>query len=248
MSVAPSSIDGMAYGCTAPVYGHRSSAAAARCPACRGGYGGYRRSHDYDYAPRTSSGSPGRSSSGGSSGGTVKTRRTRTGGSVGYSATEWRTVEPLTQQAERIMRAYPDRRDLFLCHAWDDRQDAAKEFYDLLIEFGATVWFSEYDVRLGKPLLREIDKGLANSRGGIVFVTPALLKSLNGGGIADKELSVLLATDRVIPVTHNTDFSALREVSPMLASRSGLSTGESSMRDVASKVAAAAAAEENVPA
>jgi hypothetical protein len=56
---------------------------------------------------------------------------------------------------------------------------------------------------------------------------------------------VLLATHRVIPVPGNTTFDDLRDVSPMLAARSGLSTGESSMRDVASKVAAAAAAEEN---
>jgi len=144
------------------------------------------------------------------------------------------------------MRAYPDRRDLFLCHAWDDRQDSAKDFCDLLVSFGATVWFSEKDVGLGKSLLREIDRGLANSRIGIVLVTPAMLRSLAAEGIADKELSALLATDRVIPVAHNTTFEALRDVSPMLAARSGLSTGESSMRDVASKIAAAAAAEENV--
>jgi len=34
------------------------------------------------------------------------------------------------------------------------------------------------DVGLEKQLLREIDKGLRNSRVGIVLVTPALLKSI----------------------------------------------------------------------
>ena len=34
----------------------------------------------------------------------------------------------------------------------------------------ASVWFSEKDVRLGAPLLRAIDKGLANSRVGVVLV------------------------------------------------------------------------------
>ncbi|AXY49218.1 ABC transporter, CydDC cysteine exporter CydDC-E family (plasmid) [Rhodococcus ruber] len=106
----------------------------------------------------------------------------------------------------------------------------------------ATVWFSEKDVGLGKSLLREIDKGLASSRIGIVLVTPALLRSLAAEGIADKELSVLLATDRVIPVAHGTTFDSLRDVSPLLASRSGLDTAESSLADVAAKVAAAAAA------
>ena len=39
---------------------------------------------------------------------------------------------------------------------------------------GVKVWFSEKDVMLGSPLMREIDKGLAQSRVGIVLVTPGL--------------------------------------------------------------------------
>ncbi|BDO42103.1 hypothetical protein CELD12_15930 [Cellulomonas sp. NTE-D12] len=70
-----------------------------------------------------------------------------------------------------------------------------------------------------------------------MLVTPSLLKSLNAEGIADKELSALLATDRVIPVAHGTTFEALRDVSPLLAARSGLSTGESSLEEVAAKIA-----------
>jgi hypothetical protein len=156
---------------------------------------------------------------------------------VSYTAAERRTLEPVARQAERQAVAYPERRDLFLCHAWDDRDGAARELHGLLKSNNATVWFSEEDVGLGKSLLREIDRGLKNSRIGIVLVTPALLKSLEAEGIADKELSALLATDRVIPVAHGTTFEALRDVSPLLAARSGLSTEESSLAEVAAKVA-----------
>lgn len=114
---------------------------------------------------------------------------------------------------------------------------AAKELHDLLEFHGVAVWFSEKDVSLGTSLVRAIDKGLRMSRIGIVLVTPALFTSLNAEGVADKELCALLATDRVIPVAHNTTFEALRDVSPLLAARSGLSTGESSLEDVAAKIA-----------
>jgi hypothetical protein len=30
-----------------------------------------------------------------------------------------------------------------VCHAWDDRQGAAKELHDLLVSRGVSVWFSE---------------------------------------------------------------------------------------------------------
>lgn len=131
----------------------------------------------------------------------------------------------------------PDLRQLFLCHAWDDRQGAARELYDLLDASDVSVWFSENSIRLGEPFLRAIDKGLASSQVGIVLVTPALLKSLPAAGVADKELSVLLAREQLIPIVHNTSWDDLREVSPMLASRHGLDTKEMPMTDVAAKLA-----------
>ena len=102
---------------------------------------------------------------------------------------------------------------------------------------GVSVWFSEKDVPLGTTLLRQIDKGLANSRIGIVMVTPALLRRLQAEGIAEKELSALLARDLLVPVVHDTTYEALREVSPLLGSRSGLSTAEEPMANVAAKLA-----------
>jgi hypothetical protein len=131
----------------------------------------------------------------------------------------------------------PDPRDIFLCHAWDDRAGAAKELHDLLQSRGVSVWFSEKDVVLGTPLLREIDRGLAKSRVGIVLVTPALLRRLQAEGIADRELSALLARDLLVPIVHGTTYEALRDVSPLLGSRSGLSTAEDPMATVAAKLA-----------
>ena len=109
--------------------------------------------------------------------------------------------------------------------------------HDLLESGGVSVWFSEKDVALGTPLLREIDKGLAKSRVGIVLVTPALLRRIQGEGIADKELSALLARDLLVPIIHETSYEALREVSPLLGSRSGLSTAEEPMANIATKLA-----------
>jgi hypothetical protein len=132
----------------------------------------------------------------------------------------------------------PDLRDVFLCHAWDDRKGAAKELHDLLESKGVTVWFSEKDVPLGSSLLREIDNGLAKSRIGIVLVTPSFLERIKGDGISDKELSALLFRGLLVPIAYNTTFENLREISPLLASRSGLSvTIEEPMADAAAKIA-----------
>jgi len=73
---------------------------------------------------------------------------------------------------------------------------------------------------------------LVKSRVGIVLVTPSFLKRITGEGGADKELSALLARDLLVPIVHGTTYEELREVSPLLGSRSGLNTTEESMEEI----------------
>lgn len=223
-------IDHMAR-CTAPVRGHRTASAAADCPACGSRYSGYRYSSPSDSSPSYSSSV---SSGGGRS--STRPRWSRAGSPVSYTPAEVRALTPVRRSVENRAEL-PDLRDTFLCHAWDDRQGAAKELHDLLESLDVSVWFSEKDVVLGTPLLREIDKGLAKSRVGIVLVTPAFLSRVQGAGISEKELSALLARDLLVPVVHHTTYDALREVSPLLGSRSGLDTAEEPIGVVAAKLA-----------
>lgn len=222
--------------CTAPVHGHRTASGRAACPACGGSYRSYGSYGSYSPATYSLPSSSGVSRSAGGASGGSRPRWSRAGSSVVYTPVEIRTLTPIRDSVEK-RATLPDLRDVFLCHAWDDRKGTAKELHDLLESRGVSVWFSEKDVALGSPLLREIDRGLAKSRVGIVLVTPALLRRLEGEGIADKELSALLARDLLVPIVHDTTYEALREVSPLLGSRSGLSTAESPIADIAAKLA-----------
>lgn len=224
--------------CTAPVRGHSSAAAAAECPACRHRssyrYSGYDSSYS---SPSSSVASYSSSGGGGRSVSSSRPRWSKAGSSLSYTSAQVQSLTPVRQTVETRAAEQPDLRDVFLCHAWDDRQGAAKELHELLEVAGVKVWFSEKDLGLGVPMMRAIDKGLANSRIGLVLVTPALLARLPKEGVADKELSVLLAGNQLIPIVHNTTYADLRNVSPMLASRSGLDTAEDSIAVVAAKIA-----------
>lgn len=227
--------------CTAPVEGHRSSSAAAACPACRGRYGrhgGYN-SYGSTYSSSYLSGGGSSYSGGGrsSGAGSLRPRWSPAGSSVPYTPTQVASLTPVREAVEKETAARPDLRDCFLCHAWDDRQGSAKQLHDLLVAAGVKVWFSEKDLGLGVPMMRAIDKGLAASKIGLVLVTPALLARLPKEGVADKELSTLLQGNRLVPIVHGTTYTALRDVSPMLASRSGLDTSEDTMAVVATKIA-----------
>jgi len=155
---------------------------------------------------------------------------------VTYTPDQVRALTPYRRTIE-LRGQLPELRDLFLCHAWDDRRGVATELNDLLEAEGVSVWFSEKDILLGQPFMREIDRGLAKSRAGLVLITPALLERVNNRGVSDKELSELLARDQLIPVVHGTTYAEVRTVSPLLGSRHGLDTAEDSMEVIAKKIA-----------
>lgn len=220
--------------CTAPSRGHRTESGIQACPACGGRYRGYNYFNSYassspSYLTRSNSYSSNSNRS-------RKVNWAPSSSTILYTPEEVRTLTPVREKVVK-RSILPDLRDVFLCHAWDDRKSGAKELHDLLEEKGVTVWFSEKDVQIGSSLLREIDKGLVKSLVGIVLVTPSFLKRIKNEGVADKELSALLARDLLVPIVHDTTFEDLREVSPLLESRSGLNTNEGSMGDIASELA-----------
>ena len=189
--------------CATPVRRHSSSAVA--CPACRS------RSSSRSYCSYANSGGGcgGSKSSGGS-----RPRWSKARSSVSYTFAQVHSLNPIRETVESGAAAQPDLRDVFLCHACDDRQGSAKELHELLVAAGVTVWYCKKDVGHGVPLMRAINKGLANSRIGLVLLNPALLARLPKESVADKELSALLPGNLLVPIVHNTAYDAHRNVSP----------------------------------
>jgi len=226
-------------GCTAPRRGHHTSSGRAACPV-HGGRGYSYPSRSFYDRPTHVSSFPSTSRSTSSSGATGRPARpawSPAGSTVAYTPEQVRALAPYRRQIEVRARHGALTRDVFLCHAWDDRRGVATEFNDLMEDKGVSVWFSERDILLGQPFMREIDKGLAKYRTGLVLVTPAFLKRIENGGVSDKELSTLLARDLLIPVVHGTTYDELRAISPLLGSRHGFDTAEDSFEVIAAKVA-----------
>ena len=135
-----------------------------------------------------------------SGGGVTRPGWSPSSSSVTYTAEQVRALTPYRRTIESQV-SLAELRDLFLCHAWDDRRGAARELNDLLEAEGVSVWFGEKDILLGQPFMREIDRGLAKSRAGLVLITPSFLERVDNRGVSDKELSELLARDQLIPAS-----------------------------------------------
>ncbi|TFC97751.1 TIR domain-containing protein [Cryobacterium sinapicolor] len=224
--------------CTAPVRGH-TRGGGADCPVHgRSGYNYSTPSYPrYSPPPVTSvvrSGSLTSSGAGRSGGSTTRPTWSPRTSTVSYTPQQVRDLEPVRTAVVVRTQAH----DVFLCHAWPDRQADAKDVYDLLVDEDVSVWFSEVTLRPGTDMRVAIDKGLVNSRIGIVLVTPAMLDKLRTDrSIASNELSALLRRNLLVPVMHGATFEELDQVSPTLASRGGFSTAEESMKDIVVKIA-----------
>jgi hypothetical protein len=224
--------------CTAPVRGHIRGG-GGDCPVhgSRGGYG-YSRPSYQRYSPPplppVRSGGSTRSESGLGEGRTAHPSWSPSTSTVSYTPQQVRDLEPIRTAVVLRTQAH----DVFLCHAWPDRQADAKNVYDLLVEEDVSVWFSEVALRPGTDMRVAIDRGLVSSRIGIVLVTPAMLDKLRTDrSIASNELSALLRRNLLVPVMHGVTFEELDQVSPTLASRGGFSTAEESMADIVVKIA-----------
>jgi len=115
--------------------------------------------------------------------------------------------------------------DVFICHAWEDKESFVRPLAKALEAEGLRVWFDEFTLTVGDSLRRSIDRGLANSRYGIVVLSPNFFakewpqKELDG--LASREVS---GEKVILPVWHNITADQVRKYSPTLADRVAVSS------------------------
>ncbi len=110
--------------------------------------------------------------------------------------------------------------DVFICHASEDKDIVARPLAKRLESRGVRVWLDETALRVGDSLRKEIDKGLARSRYGIVILSPAFFAK----NWTQAELGALIAKESpdaqvVLPVWYKIRAQEIREKSPLLADR-----------------------------
>ena len=124
--------------------------------------------------------------------------------------------------------------DFFICHASEDKESFVRELANLLRTKGAEVWYDEFALQVGDSLRREIDRGLVNSKFGVVILS----ESFFGKEWPQRELDglVTLATqgrNRILPIWHKVSKDEVASYSPTLADRVALNTSLKSIEDIA---------------
>lgn len=110
--------------------------------------------------------------------------------------------------------------DLFISHASEDKEAFVRPLAEALRSRGLRVWIDEMELTLGDSLRRSIDYGLANSRYGIVVLSPDFLRK----EWPKKELDGLVAREDgaskvILPIWHNVCREDIIMFSPPLADK-----------------------------
>ena len=128
--------------------------------------------------------------------------------------------------------------DVFICHTSEDKDEVVRPLAIALRDAGLSVWYDEFELRIGDSLRRKIDKGLANSRFGAVVLSRAFF----GRGWPEYELDGLvtqaLAGEQVLlPVWHDVTERQVMDYSSSLADRVARSTATHTVEEIATEIA-----------
>lgn len=110
--------------------------------------------------------------------------------------------------------------DVFISHASEDKEAVTELLASALIDAGLTVWYDRFELRLGDSLRESIDQGLANSRFGIVVLSPSFFEKhwpqRELDGLVQREVK---GQKVILPIWYEITADQVREHSPMLAGR-----------------------------
>jgi hypothetical protein len=81
--------------------------------------------------------------------------------------------------------------DLFISYAHEDKEEVARPLVNLLKSLNLKVWFDEDELTIGAGLRRGLERGLAQSRFGVVILSPAYFRK----EWPKKELDALIARE-----------------------------------------------------
>ncbi|MBL0741456.1 toll/interleukin-1 receptor domain-containing protein [Chryseolinea lacunae] len=105
--------------------------------------------------------------------------------------------------------------DVFVSHAVEDKISIANELADRLQKTGLKVWYSGNELIIGKSIEETINKGLAQSRFGIVILSPTYLSK----DWTIREFYWLINQNKntILPILHNITLKEIVDKYPFMA-------------------------------
>lgn len=133
---------------------------------------------------------------------------------------------------------YEKEYDVFISHASEDKDEVARPLAEALRNNGLSVWYDEFELKIGDSLRRKIDKGIANSNFGVIVISRDFISK----GWTNYELDGLITRavngeQTMLPVWHNVTKREVINYSPSLADKLARSTTDFTVEEIADEIA-----------
>ncbi len=117
--------------------------------------------------------------------------------------------------------------DVFISHAWEDKESFVDEFVQALRDRGVKVWYDTTQIKWGDSMRKRIDDGLRQSRFGVAILSPNYIA--DGKYWTKAELDGLFQLEsingkKLLPIWHNLTKKQVAEFSPIIAGKLAMST------------------------
>jgi hypothetical protein len=140
---------------------------------------------------------------------------------------------PQIAEAEALLQY-----DLFISHASEDKDDFVRPLAEALKLLGVRVWYDEFQLLVGDSLRRSIDKGLVNSKYGVVVLSSSFFAKnwpqYELDGMVAREMNGVKV---VLPIWHKVTKNEVMAYSPSLADKVALNSSLHSIEEIAKQLA-----------
>ena len=131
--------------------------------------------------------------------------------------------------------------DVFVSHAWEDKESFVEEFVQELQKLNLRVWYDKKQIKWGDSMRAKIDEGLRKSKFGVAVLSPDYIK--DGKYWTKAELDGLFQLESVngkmlLPVWHNLTKKEVMAYSPIIAGKLAMNTASMTPAEIAAELAA----------
>lgn len=128
--------------------------------------------------------------------------------------------------------------DVFISHASEDKEKIVRPLATALQNRGITVWYDEFELKIGDSLRRKIDRGLAKSRFGIVVISRSFIAKGWTNYELDGMITKSISGEQImLPIWHDITKQEVIEYSPSLADKVARNTATSTVDEIADEIA-----------
>ena len=149
------------------------------------------------------------------------------------------SVKPIIPETIHTYVEYNEEYDVFVSHAWEDKEGFVDEFVAELEKLDIKVWYDKQRIKWGDSMRARIDDGLKKSRFGIAVISPDYIAE--GKYWTKAELDGLFQLESVngkmlLPIWHNITKQQVINYSPIIASKLAMTTASMTAEEIAKEM------------